>query len=565
MYSKFLPIFIILLSFLFLPSVSAVNVTVFQEAPNDTGSFTDWFNSSLTYDGDYGTYGGVEWDGGILGKTGYYEYNPPDGSVGAIWTVKYELNTTLDTSNFTIPFVCFDNTYVDARIYTGSEGGTDGFIEFKCYDGKDGYDLFNISEEEHNESHIYEEGIYWIYTIEEIYGFSELSPADYSDTYDATPSHQFKVTGTSDYYNCTLYYDGTPYDSDFSVQNDTLTTLTVNETQDEGNYEWWINCSVEYALGESELESEHRNLLIHYDYSFTYQEEANFSNFTNFQYGVIDNNESFFDGDWDTYAYTSISPIFYIVVMDYNKTDNAVGAVWSIKESILLDNSTANYTIPSDCFDYYSDFVRVRYWFDNPHSNLGYSRMACSKGGDIYSPSHANWVTLATSIDYVYKSDYLFEEAMYWNETTEDITTINIVSPSSGETYESPVNLNVYADEEMDTWLYDIGSGNVTFTPNTSLEFPNGDFTVKVYANNSYDVLGYAESSFTVFNSVTARSPIFSLIIPLAIGLGLLYAVLDILLFQDPNRSLRDTIVENVGIILALLVAASAIAIYMAM
>ncbi|MGC9310947.1 MAG: hypothetical protein ACP5E4_04475, partial [Candidatus Aenigmatarchaeota archaeon] len=71
-----------------------------------------------------------------------------------------------------------------------------------------------------------------------------------NDTYlnVSSPSFQFNVTGGNDIYSCGLFINGTGYDSNASVQNDTLTEFTANDSLGEGYYSWYVNCTNETTL-----------------------------------------------------------------------------------------------------------------------------------------------------------------------------------------------------------------------------------------------------------------------------------------------------------------------------
>jgi uncharacterized membrane protein YeaQ/YmgE (transglycosylase-associated protein family) len=76
---------------------------------------------------------------------------------------------------------------------------------------------------------------------------------------------------------------------------------------------------------------------------------------------------------------------------------------------------------------------------------------------------------------------------------------ITIYSPQN-ITYNnvSQVDLQVSANETIDTWWYSInGGGNTTFTPNTTINIANGSNTLFIYANDTLGNIGQASVSFT--------------------------------------------------------------------
>jgi hypothetical protein len=71
---------------------------------------------------------------------------------------------------------------------------------------------------------------------------------------------------------------------------------------------------------------------------------------------------------------------------------------------------------------------------------------------------------------------------------------INMTSPEPRVYAKYLIDLNVSADQAIDTWWYNLnGTGNVTFTPNITLNLTSmgdGDYYIHVYANNSVGMVG---------------------------------------------------------------------------
>lgn len=85
---------------------------------------------------------------------------------------------------------------------------------------------------------------------------------------------------------------------------------------------------------------------------------------------------------------------------------------------------------------------------------------------------------------------------------TDRAPTINVTSPTN-TTYSitNQVPLNVIADETINTWIYNIGAGNVTFTPNTTILFiPNGTHQLYVWANDTSGNWGVNDSIWFTIN-----------------------------------------------------------------
>jgi hypothetical protein len=82
--------------------------------------------------------------------------------------------------------------------------------------------------------------------------------------------------------------------------------------------------------------------------------------------------------------------------------------------------------------------------------------------------------------------------------TISQIPVITILVPSNGGLYSgTSVQLNVSANQVIDTWIYNINGTNVTFSPNTTLSLTStGAYTVNVFGNNSNGLTGNASSTF---------------------------------------------------------------------
>jgi hypothetical protein len=91
------------------------------------------------------------------------------------------------------------------------------------------------------------------------------------------------------------------------------------------------------------------------------------------------------------------------------------------------------------------------------------------------------------------------------------LPTITIASPQNKTYSNTPIDLNVSADEATDTWLYNINNTeNVTFTPNKTDNFSEGQNNVTVWVNDTAGNWNYSIVYFTVDitpPSVTIISP----------------------------------------------------------
>ncbi|MEA3343572.1 MAG: S8 family serine peptidase [archaeon] len=77
------------------------------------------------------------------------------------------------------------------------------------------------------------------------------SPDTQTATNDNTPDFNFTISGTGNSYNCNLYINGTSKGSNETVSNSTATILT-STTLTDGNYAWYINCTLAGIANSSE-------------------------------------------------------------------------------------------------------------------------------------------------------------------------------------------------------------------------------------------------------------------------------------------------------------------------
>jgi len=109
------------------------------------------------------------------------------------------------------------------------------------------------------------------------------------------------------------------------------------------------------------------------------------------------------------------------------------------------------------------------------------------------------------SVGYVNQSVVTFIQ-----DTTAPNVTID--SPVTQNYDYNSIELNVSADEPINTWWYsnDSGSTNVTFTPNTTVVYGDANITLIVYANDSVNNIGHRSVNFLV----DTTQPILTLDIP---------------------------------------------------
>jgi len=84
--------------------------------------------------------------------------------------------------------------------------------------------------------------------------YTSLSPANLTQTLNDQPSFTFvSYSDKNTTYSCTLYIDDIPYGTNSSVQNNTETTITANDTLSPGDHIWYINCTDSEGTYKSEV------------------------------------------------------------------------------------------------------------------------------------------------------------------------------------------------------------------------------------------------------------------------------------------------------------------------
>jgi len=83
--------------------------------------------------------------------------------------------------------------------------------------------------------------------VDEVAPVVNINTSQNNSAVNYMPSISFNFTDlTSDTANCTLYFDGSPYNTTNDINNDTQTILTVNTTIADSNYSVHITCIDEY-------------------------------------------------------------------------------------------------------------------------------------------------------------------------------------------------------------------------------------------------------------------------------------------------------------------------------
>ncbi len=100
--------------------------------------------------------------------------------------------------------------------------------------------------------------------------------------------------------------------------------------------------------------------------------------------------------------------------------------------------------------------------------------------------------------------EFIFNVSSFTTYTTEEtdyVPPLIIVDSPQNTTYaETTLDLNVSANDEMDSWWYsfDGGLANTSFTPNDTVTRSNGQHTLSVYANDTYGNVNLTAVTFVV-------------------------------------------------------------------
>ena len=103
---------------------------------------------------------------------------------------------------------------------------------------------------------------------------------------------------------------------------------------------------------------------------------------------------------------------------------------------------------------------------------------------------------------YVINENEIFGSFIQYFTVDTTAPTITIYSPENTTYGTTSIDLNVLADETIDTWHYSLNGGsNITFTPNTTITSTEGSNNVTVYANDTVGNIGSQIAYFTLDNT----------------------------------------------------------------
>ena len=128
--------------------------------------------------------------------------------------------------------------------------------------------------------------------------------------------------------------------------------------------------------------------------------------------------------------------------------------------------------------------------------NYGISVPTVADGGGNLISTNYGLKALIGGISGVINSATQIAKIGFWYTAVLDreAPTISIISPTNTTYTTSTIWFNATADEEIDTWIVNYNGTNVTHAINTSLEVEDGNFQLKLYANDTLGNWGLNDS-----------------------------------------------------------------------
>ena len=346
-------------------------------------------------------------------------------------------------------------------------------------------------------------------TVQDIFVVTLNSPDNETITTDNTPDFNFTVANSASDYNCELFIDDIGYGVNATTLNDVPTIITANSTVSDATYDWYVNCSYDATVNQSEIReitidttapqisiysprnTTYNTTTINLDVSavesnpdtwwyslngginttftpntttdfsvYCYQESVNVSTScggvsTGVYSGI---GSTWYDGNWGT-SYSIIEGTS--VYMNYTKPANSLNTSLWVGKSGSTGDFDGNMSIPQTCWDYNDTTLIFRY------NAVSTKYFQCYNG--------VSWVTTGgTGNGYV----VMWEEAMWW-----DILEYN----------EGQNNITVWAN---DTVGNENNSDMIYFTIDTI--FPQIEFVSPTYTNNTNITNTYTYINWTV-------------------------------------------------------------------
>lgn len=306
------------------------------------------------------------------------------------------------------------------------------------------------------------------------------SPINETMTTDTTPDFNFTVSGSEESYDCELFIDDVGYGLGTSYcYQETANESTACGGLDTGSYYiiggWWAsginNLYDENWATYNSIETGSGNFSINY----TKPTEALSSSLWQISYsnGVLKN----YTIDYNCWIQ---QPLQLLIISDFGYNAYLQTFCW---------NGTEWYDIHLPNTETSSEVYEEAMWWNFPTTN---NTATIITANHTITDGTYDWNINCSSGDSMINSSEIRSITI---DTTGPI--IYIDSPENTTYTTTTIDLDVSANEVVDTWWYSLNSGsNITFNPNTTITGIQGQNNITIYAN---DTIGNDNSSIVYF------------------------------------------------------------------
>jgi len=235
---------------------------------------------------------------------------------------------------------------------------------------------------------------------------------------------------------------------------------------------------------------------------------------TEFHIGERGSNSAYWDGDIDEIIYSNRTWTDAEVTDWYNNGIDQLGRLGEAEELLFYNitlESPANGTITNDDTPDFSFRFNGTYatascelWIGGTGygvngTALNDTSTTITANASISDGTNIAWYVNCTNNTVTQQSD----TTRYITIDTAD-PNITVTSPLNGTTYTNNVNVDVSADETIDTWWYELDSNgtNTTFTPNITITgLAVGSHNISICAN---DTAGNINCTAVIFFDITS-------------------------------------------------------------
>ena len=187
-------------------------------------------------------------------------------------------------------------------------------------------------------------------------------------------------------------------------------------------------------------------------------------------------------------------------------------AIWTLNidrtEPLVTINNPSNTTINSDAFNFtYNEVNCSVYYVDGGSNTTNCSIVGLEWTGTLGGLSDGQHNITVWANDSAGNAN---QTVLYWSRDTV-APTIYLAYPTNTTYDTSTLDLNVSSDGTEDGWSYNInGTGNTSFTPNTTITGGEGGNNITVYVNDS---AGNWNETIVYF-TVDSTNPVPNIVIP---------------------------------------------------